>query len=226
MKYMIKIILLTLVFAFGVSVIYADQIEGSWRIDEAKMKKVLLAMPKNDQGMFAFLLLGVEELIFYKNGKVSLPKMSQVGTWKKMRKGYQLTIDGDSNQIYLDHGNLKLIPPAEIAKYTVIFNRQKTRTQDSSKNDAKIAKMIQYGRRYYRTTGQSKGSENYLIVDQKSHTCSFITRQSDAKGKSKLKLSDKCHVMNGYLQMGPFLGNARVVSPKKIISGKYTYILR
>ncbi|HIQ14540.1 MAG TPA: hypothetical protein EYH38_03065 [Leucothrix sp.] len=225
MKYLIKIILLTLVFAFGASVIYADQIEGSWRIDEAKMKKVLLAMPKNDQGMFAFLLLGVEELVFYKNGKVSLPKASQVGTWKKMKKGYQLTVDGESNQVFLDHGNLKLTPPAKIAKQIIIYNRQKTHSKDSSKNDAKIAKMIQYGHRYYRTTRQADGSETFLVVG-KNNTCTFVTLQSNAKGKSKSKLSDKCHVMNGHLQMGPILGNAKVVSSKMIKTGKFTYILR
>jgi len=225
MKYMIKIMLLMLIFAFGVSVIYADQIEGSWRIDEAKMKKAFLAMPKDDQGMFAFLLVGVEELIFYKNGKVSLPKMSQVGTWKKMKKGYLLTIDGQRNQLYLDHGNLKLIPPADVAKQVVIYNRQKVHTPDSTRNDAKIAKMIQYGRRYYRTTRQPDGSDSFLVVG-KDNTCSFISLQSNAKGKSEFKLSDNCHVMNGLLQMGPILGNAKVVSSKMIKSGKDTYILR
>lgn len=225
MKYLIKTILLTVVFAFGASAVYADNIEGSWRIDEVKMKKVLLGMPKSDQGMFAFLLLGVEELIFYKNGKVSLPRASQVGTWKKMKKGYQLTIDGDTNRLYLDHGHLKLIPPAAIAKKIIIFNRQKARTQDATKNDAKIAKMIQYGRRYYRTTREANGSETFLVVGE-NNTCTFVTLQSSSKGKSKSKLSDKCHVMSGHLQMGPILGNAKVVSSKMIKTGKFTYILR
>jgi len=225
MKFTIKTILLTLVFAFGASVIYADQIEGSWRIDEAKMKKALLAMPKSDQGMFAFLLVGVKELIFYKNGKVSLPKMNQVGTWKKMKKGYQLTINGDKSQLFLNHGILRLKPSANVTKHIMIYHRQKTRTHNSSKNDAKIAKMIQYGRRYYRTKRQADGSETFLVVG-KNNTCTFVTRQSNTKGKNVSKLSDKCHVLNGYLQMGPFLGNAKVVSSKMIKNGKFTYILR
>ena len=215
-----KLILAFILFFFSTSVLYADPIEGSWRINAPKMKQILSSLPKDTPGMFALVLAGIEEAVFYKGGKLVYPKANIAGTWKRSGSGYQLLTDGDTIQAYLSGNTLKFIPPKAFPFKQAIEYKRTSNT--SSNKDQKVKSMIRYNQKYYRTTKNKNGSQTYLIIDKK--TCSFIT--PNFKGSGHSKTSDSCSVLNGELYMGPFLGKAQILSSNRIKHGKSIYNLR
>jgi hypothetical protein len=89
-----------------------------------KIKKLISSVKEGGQAMLAMLLLAIQEMVFYKNGKVALPSVNTAGSWKKRSKYYLVNVDEDRIFTYMNKGVLKIKPPVG-AQFSalIIFKR-------------------------------------------------------------------------------------------------------